>query len=122
MDRYEYKIVPAPTHGTKKRGAKKPEQKFALTIETVMNDMAAEGWEFQRSETLPHEHRTGLTGRTVTQRSVLVFRRAVVSDSADETDAVETPELVATKTDEGPAAAPAPEPDDKFFAGGKFRQ
>lgn len=75
MTRFEYKVVPAPAKGKKARGAKGPEGRFANAIELLMNDMAAEGWEFQRAETLPSEERSGLTSSTTTYRSVMVFRR-----------------------------------------------
>lgn len=75
MPHYEYKVIPAPQRGEKSRDAKTPEARFARTIETVMNDMAAEGWEFQRAELLPNEERSGLTGTATTWRNLLVFRR-----------------------------------------------
>jgi len=75
MTVYDYKVVPAPARGTKARGVKGPEARFANTIETVLNDMAASGWEFQRAETLPSEERQGLTHSATTFRTLLVFRR-----------------------------------------------
>ncbi len=62
MQNYEYKVVPAPNRGKKARGVKTPEARFANGIESVLNDMAAEGWDFQRAEMLPAEERSGLTG------------------------------------------------------------
>lgn len=41
-----------------------------------MNDMGAQGWEYQRAETLPSIERSGLTGSTTEWRNLLVFRRA----------------------------------------------
>lgn len=87
MDQFEYKVVPAPTKGRKARGVRRPEDKFALSVEEVMNEMASAGWEYQRSETLPHEERAGLTGTSTTFRSILVFRR--VKTVADETQSDE---------------------------------
>ncbi|MFY0597386.1 MAG: DUF4177 domain-containing protein [Cognatishimia sp.] len=75
MDRFEYKVVPAPLKGRKARGVRRSEDKFAYSVQEVMNDMALDGWEYQRSETLPHEERSGLTSTSRTFRSVLVFRR-----------------------------------------------
>jgi hypothetical protein len=40
-----------------------------------MNELGAEGWEYQRAETLPCDERRGLTGRVETTQHVLVFRR-----------------------------------------------
>ncbi|PIE14576.1 MAG: hypothetical protein CSA70_02200 [Rhodobacterales bacterium] len=75
MTLYEYKVLPAPRKGTKAKGVKAPEARFSLSLQTLMNELAAEGWEFQRAETLPSEERTGLTGSTTVYRDVLVFRR-----------------------------------------------
>ena len=41
-----------------------------------MNEMAAEGWEYLRAETLPSVERSGLTATTTQWRNVLVFRRS----------------------------------------------
>lgn len=77
MTIYTYKVIPAPVKGVKTKTAKTPEARFAHALELVMNDMAADGWEFQRAETLPSEERQGLTGKATTFRNVLVFRCAV---------------------------------------------
>ncbi|WP_412070680.1 DUF4177 domain-containing protein [Pseudooceanicola nanhaiensis] len=82
MMRFEYKVVPAPSRGQKAKGVKTPESRFAHALEQVMNDMAAEGWEYLRAETLPSEERSGLTSTTTTYRHVLVFRRPRPSDPA----------------------------------------
>jgi len=79
MSQWEYKVVPAPTKGTKAHGVKGPDGRFANALETLMNDMGREGWEYQRAETLPSIERSGLTGSTTEWRNVLVFRRAVAS-------------------------------------------
>ncbi len=74
---YEYKVVPAPEKGTKAKGVKAPEARFALMLQDVMNQHAAEGWEYQRAETLPSQERAGLTSSATVFRNVLVFRRPV---------------------------------------------
>ena len=96
MAGWEYKVVPAPSKGVKARGIKGPEERFAHALETLMNEMGADGWEFQRSETLPSIERSGLTGSTTEWRNVMVFRRAAAAPM----DAFE-PELL-------PAPAPVP--------------
>lgn len=105
MQRYEYKIVPAPNKGTKAKGVKTPEGRFAHTLESLLNELAAEGWEFQRAELLPSEERSGLTGSTTNWRNVLVFRRALDSEATVEVPVVapvgDTPDL--------PVAAPIAE-------------
>ncbi|MBO9408550.1 DUF4177 domain-containing protein [Shimia sp. R9_1] len=93
---YEYKVVPSPTRGQKGKGIKGPEGRFANALELHMNDLAAEGWEFVRAETLPHEERSGLTSTTTTYRTVLVYRRPALSEPLAST---ETPT---------PAALPSP--------------
>ncbi|WP_457646260.1 DUF4177 domain-containing protein [Profundibacter sp.] len=79
MPNFEYKVVPAPRKGLKGKGIKGAEEKFANALATVMNELAAEGWEYQRSDTLPSEERTGLRGKTTTFHNVLVFRRAIAA-------------------------------------------
>ena len=76
MQRYEYKVVPAPLKGEKARGVKTGPDRFALALGTTMNTLAVEGWEYLRSETLPCDERVGLTGKATSFHAVLVFRRA----------------------------------------------
>ena len=77
MPRYEYKTIPAPTKGRKVKGVKGPQARFAFALEGVMNDMAAEGWDYQRTETLPSVERSGLASTTTQWRNIMVFRRVV---------------------------------------------
>ena len=77
MQRYEYKVIPAPRRGEKQRGVKTSEERFALAMSMVMNELGAEGWHYLRADTLPCDERAGLTGtKTVTQH-MLVFCRAL---------------------------------------------
>lgn len=101
MSGWEYKVVPAPTKGVKTKGVKGPEARFAYALETMMNEMGREGWEFQRAETLPSIERSGLTGSTTEWRNLLVFRRPV-SAPIDEFE----PELLPPPVDL-PRAEPA---------------
>ena len=75
MRKFEYKAVPAPVTGTKAKGVKTTEDRFALSMSDVLNEMAAEGWEYVRAETLPCEERKGLTGRETRYQNVLIFKR-----------------------------------------------
>lgn len=84
MQTYEYKVVPAPARSEKVRGAKTPADRFAQTLATVMNDLARDGWEYVRADTLPSEERTGLTKRMTVYHSVLVFRRATAAAGESE--------------------------------------
>ncbi|THH39035.1 DUF4177 domain-containing protein [Aliishimia ponticola] len=81
MAAYEYKVVPAPTKGVKAKSVKTPEARFALTLQDLMNELGADGWQYQRADTLPSTERSGLTGSTTTWRHVLVFKRQLVEDA-----------------------------------------
>lgn len=80
MANYEYKVVSAPTKGRRSRAVRGAEGRFANTLENLMNDMAGDGWEYQRAETLPSEERSGLTSSQTVYRNVLIFRRRRVDD------------------------------------------
>lgn len=75
MAGFEYKVVPAPTKGQKAKGIRSSEDRFAHAVELLINKMALDGWEFQRSETLPSTERSGLTSTTTSWNNILVFRR-----------------------------------------------
>ena len=75
MQRYEYRVVPAPKKGKKAKGVKTAEGRFATALTDCMNEMAVDGWEYLRTDTLPSEERAGLTGRTTVFQNMLVFRR-----------------------------------------------
>lgn len=109
MTQFQYKVVPAPAKGEKIRGVKAAEDRFALAIERLMNEMAAEGWEFQRAELLPSEERSGLTSSQTIWRNLLVFRRP-----ADSTT-IEAPAPVAP-----PATADASPESDPELEGRKL--
>ena len=79
--RFEYRVVPAPVRGRKAQGVKSPEGRFALGIEDVINEMAASGWRYLRSDILPSEERQGLTSSTTVYRSVLVFEREIAPEA-----------------------------------------
>lgn len=79
MPSFEYKVVPAPKKGLKAKGIKSAEDRFANAMASAINELAAEGWEYQRSETLPCEERSGFRGRNTTFQNLLVFRRAITA-------------------------------------------
>ncbi|MEO0381365.1 MAG: DUF4177 domain-containing protein [Pseudomonadota bacterium] len=114
MSHWEYKVVPAPTKGVKDRGVKGPEGRFANALETLMNDLGADGWEYQRAETLPSVERAGLTGSTTEWRNVLVFRRTVASVTDDfEPELLPAPEIIVPENaaDTKPEQNEAPDHD-----------
>ena len=94
MTHYEYRVVPAPKRGEKVRGVRAAEDRFAIALTNVMNAQAAEGWEYQRTETLPAEEREGLMGKATVFQNMMVFRRT----RADLTDpAGPAPKLIEDK-------------------------
>ena len=44
MRKFEYKAVPAPTTGTKAKGVKTTDERFALSMTDALNEMAAAGF------------------------------------------------------------------------------
>ena len=104
--RYEYKVIPAPARGQKGKGVKGAEGRFANALETLMNQMGSDGWEYQRAETLPSEERAGLTSKTTVFRNVLVFRRVIETDV----------ESFEPKLLDAPEPEPEPEHDDEETA------
>lgn len=102
MPRFEYRVVPAPTKATRVKGVKGTDARFAAALARLMNELGADGWEYQRSDTLPCEERQGLTGRTTTFKNVLVFRRAL----EPETVAVAAPEPLPAERSQPVLAAP----------------
>ena len=105
MTHYEYRVVPAPKRGEKVRGLRAAEDRFAVALANVMNAQAAEGWEYQRTETLPAEEREGLMGKATVFQNMMVFRRLRMT--AAPTDVAPPPVLIEDKRD----AAPSPEDD-----------
>lgn len=75
MSNFEYQVIPSPRKGKPAKGLRGVPMKFANALATVMNEMAQQGWEYVRADTLPCEERKGLAGKTVNYQSVLVFRR-----------------------------------------------
>lgn len=75
MRNFEYKAIPAPHQGTKAKGVKTTQDRFALSMTETLNEMAADGWEYVRADTLPCDERKGLTGTQTTYQNLLIFRR-----------------------------------------------
>jgi hypothetical protein len=75
MPAYEYRVIPAPRKGEKAKGIKTPEARMAQAMETRLNAFGEEGWEYVRSDVVPMEERSGLTSKSVSYHTVLIFRR-----------------------------------------------
>ena len=82
--RYEYKVVPAPRRGQRAKGVKGSEARFAHAMQSLMNELAAEGWEYLRADTLPSEERQGLRGRSTSWQNMLIFRRPLGARAGQE--------------------------------------
>ncbi|WP_341861174.1 DUF4177 domain-containing protein [Gymnodinialimonas sp. 57CJ19] len=99
----EYKVVPAPEKARKQRGLKGAAL-FAHSVEALMNELAAEGWQYLRADTLPHEERSGLTNKTTTYRNLLVFQRVVDGEVTQtpphETETVAIVDVTGTESDD----------------------
>lgn len=111
MAQYEYQVIPAPRRGERGKGLKTAEARFANALTRVMNRMAADDWEYLRTDTLPLEERSGLTGRTTTFQHLMIFRRRLPTTSAPLIpEAVPAPATTSTPgvTASTPAPAPAP--------------
>jgi len=105
MTNFEYKVVPAPMRGLKAKGVKGTPARFANALQTVMNSMGAQGWEYQRTDTLPVEERQGLTGKSTSFQTMLVFRRRLVDGQEA------TAPVAALIEDHSDAIADGPEPE-----------
>ncbi len=90
MQMHEYLALPAPRKGAKVKNLKTPAERFAHSVTSLLNELAAEGWEFWRSECLPSDERKGLTGTTVVQNHLLIFRRPSAEALAEHLGQAET--------------------------------
>lgn len=106
MTSFEYTAIPAPSRGEKAKEAKTPTDRYALALTAELNRMAADGWEYLRSDVLPSEERSGLTGRATVYHNLLIFRRAVVA--ATDTVKPQKPAVAAPPVTEAAKERPAP--------------
>jgi hypothetical protein len=80
MQTFEYKVVPAPNRSKRVKGVKGTAGRFAAVLTETMNEQAADGWEYLRSDSMPVEEKPGLLkSRVETYQTVLVFRRAIAA-------------------------------------------
>ncbi len=84
MQTHEYLALPAPRKASKVKGLKTSAERFAHAVTLLLNEVAAEGWEFWRSETLPSEERKGLTGTALVENHLLIFRRPSADTLAEQ--------------------------------------
>ena len=111
MQRFEYKVIPAPKRGEKARGVKSTEDRFAYALTQLMNQLGAEGWDYVRADALPCEERVGLTGTKTTFQNMLVFRRGIggaVTEERTATRLLLSDPVPAPAPRLGPAETPMP--------------
>ena len=104
MQRFEYKVVPAPRRGEKARGVKTTEERFALALTQLMNALGREGWDYVRADALPCDERVGLTGTKTSFQNMLVFRRPIAAEQAETEVEPAVPFLRLSTRDEVPVA------------------
>lgn len=112
MQRFEYKVIPAPKRGEKARGVKSTEDRFAHALTSLMNELGADGWDYVRADALPCEERVGLTGTKTTFQNMLVFRRLLGQAEAEPRAPLRLTAEVAP-----PAATPRLGPAETLTAG-----
>jgi len=100
MSYFDYKVVPAPQRVKKVRGITGAADLFALTLTDAINEVARQGWEYVRAETMTAEAPGRFLRKAASsEQTMLVFRRPREQLS---------PRLAATAEETGPeTAAPA---------------
>ena len=80
---YEYKCVAAPEKARRRRGAKTRTARVAGAMEDILKAEAVDGWEYQRTDLIPVEEKSGIFSRAhEVHRAVMVFRRAKAASVA----------------------------------------
>ena len=96
---FEYKCVAAPEKARRRRGAKTRTDRVALAMQDILAAEAVGGWEYQRTDLIPVEEKSGMFSRAhEVHRAVMVFRRPAASSAP-------RPAVQAS-----PVSAPAPQP------------
>ena len=73
---FEYTVIPAPTRTKRQKGVKTAVERLAFALEELINEMAADGWEYLRTETLTVEDKAGRFSKIIEKiETVLIFRR-----------------------------------------------
>ena len=80
---YEYKCVAAPEKARRRRGAKSRTARVAGAMEDILKAEAVDGWEYQRTDLIPIEEKSGLFSRAhEVHRAVMVFRKPLAGSTA----------------------------------------
>lgn len=115
MPAFEYKVVPAPTRGIKAKGVRGTDARFAAALMEVMNELGAEGWQYQRSDTLPCDSRSAMGKKSTQYLNMLVFAREIAGDSAPiaEESEAELPDTPVLRRVKAPVVAETTAQDDE---------
>lgn len=101
---YEYKCVAAPEKAKRRRGAKTRTDRVAGAMEDILKAEGVGGWEYQRTDLIPVEEKSGMFSRaTEVHRAVMVFRRPLASSVSQPAYA---PAPAVQVAPQAPAAAP----------------
>jgi len=76
MTKYEFRAIPCPDRAVRMRDLPPGADAFGETLSLAINDLAVEGWDYIRSETIEVRRRR-LFGSRRDQRTFLVFRREI---------------------------------------------
>ncbi len=76
MTKYEFRAVPCPQRAQRSTKLPKGADAFAETLNSAINDLAVEGWDYVRTDTVEVKTRR-LLSRRKENRSFLVFRREI---------------------------------------------
>lgn len=106
MSGYSYKTVAAPRRLKKVKGFKGKDALLAHAVEELIAVEAAQGWEYLRADSFPVEEKGGMFSKpVVTERAVLVFRKAVAAQQYQQPAVAPQPAPAPQ-----PATQPAPQP------------
>lgn len=75
---YEFQVIPAPRKGERVEGLRTDDARMANTLTGLLNDMALDGWDYVRADTLPNDMSSDLSGTAPPTMTLLVFRRLLV--------------------------------------------
>lgn len=75
---YEFQVVPAPRKGERAPGLRTDADRMAGTLTGLLNEMALDGWDYVRADTLPNDMSGDLSGTAPPTMTLLVFKRLLV--------------------------------------------
>lgn len=76
MTKFEFRAIPCPERALRQRDLPAGADAFCETLSAAINDLAGEGWDYVRAETIEVKTRRGFRTRKA-DRTFLVFRREI---------------------------------------------